>query len=170
MAYFNSKNRKIENFPKDFQHYYQNYRQTGEPWQLLDSSKAVCFKFWEMFPYGVPPFSGIFEDIIELDELKDEVKLSLKLENFKLLLQKIPYKKDPKNAEDFLLTLDTVRMFHKSIASNLPSGVNLVSSPMEVDDISFERKQDESKENVDFIKNNFYDNSGVSEAAFNAAR
>ena len=79
-----------------------------------------------------------------------------------LLQQKIPFKKEPKSEKDMLISLGSVKMFHANIKANLPSSVSVVSTPMDLEAISFERRRDDVDNNVQFMKNNFYDSVGVS--------
>lgn len=170
MNYFsNEKDEKFKNFPSEFKKLYRQYRATQEPWQKLDSDKAVCFKFRQDLHYPMPPLASIFEEILDLEETKDLVQDKNKLDNFKLLVQKIPLKKDPKSEKDFVISLPTVKQFHNNIKSTLPDQIGLISTPMEMDDYSFDRKGastpiNQATEQIEQV----FNSAGISSGLFNS--
>ena len=114
-SYFDTRKKELENYPSEFSEMYSEYIETGNNWMVLDGNKSVCFKLRETYPYSIPVFSGAFEDLLDLDDTKDLIKTKLRLENFMLLQQKIPFKKEPKSEKDMLISLDSVKMFHANI-------------------------------------------------------
>ena len=169
MQYFNNDKKKLRNYPPEFAELYRIYEKTRENWQPLDTNYAVCFKFREDLTYGLPPFSGMFEDILDHQDLKELDKAKSKLENFKLLLQKIPFKKDPKSERDFLIGLDSVKMFHNNIKAVLPSQIGLISSPMEIEDFSFEKKNNAIGNTLKEKQEAIYSAAGVDADMFNSS-
>lgn len=169
MEYFNNDRKKLRNFPQEFSELYRRYKNTRQSWQPLNSNKTVCFKFREDLTYSLPPFTAIFEEILDLEDLKDLMKSKNKLENFKLLLQKIPFKKDPKSERDFLIGLDSVKMFHNNIKSVLPEQIGLISTPMDMEEFSFEQKKANTlKDGVMEAEEQIFNSAGVSSGLFNS--
>ncbi|MDD4760741.1 MAG: hypothetical protein PHU66_08040, partial [Bacteroidaceae bacterium] len=166
-SYFN--NHDINNFPSEFSVLYDNYKQTRISWQELDSKYSVCFKFNKEISFNCPPFIQLYEELMDIEDIKDLKKQRVKLDNFKLLLQKIPLKKDPKNERDLVFTRDTVKGFHDNIKKGLPPGIALISSPMEIEDFSFERKKDRIEDNVEKAEEELFNSAGISSAVFNGA-
>ena len=167
MSYFDANPLALLNYDSEFKKLYENYKNTGISMQPMNMSKAMCFKYREDLTYGLPPFSAVFEDILDYNDLKELEKSKNKLENFKLLLQKIPFKKDPKSERDFLIGLDSVKMFHNNIKSVLPDQIGLISSPMDIEDFSFERTNNSLKNSLVEGKDEIFDGSGVPSEAFN---
>lgn len=168
MGYFESDLDRLENFPHEFKKLYKRYKDTHERWQQPSSEFSVCLKVREDIHYPLPPFVTVFEDILELEDLKDLTKAKNKLENFKLLLQKIPFKKDPKSERDFLISLESVKMFHNGIKAVLPDQIGLISTPMDVEDYSFERKNNSALNNVTDSQESIFSSAGISSGLFNS--
>ena len=134
-------------------------------WVKVDSPFAICIKPSEgMFP--VPPLSSLFESILDLADFKALHKGNEEIENYKLLFQQIPLKSgDKADSNEFLLTEDFVKIFHENIEDNLPPQVGLVTSPMKVEPINFERDTvDRNK--VGQSTSQLWNESGVSELLF----
>ena len=167
-SYFSGNEDLLLNYDNEFTALYKKYKRTNQPWQPLNTKKSVCFKFREDLFYPLPPFVSIFEDLIGLEDLKDLEDARNKLENFKLLLQKIPFKKDPRSERDFLIGADSVKMFHNNIKSVLPSQIGLISTPMEIEDYSFEPKNNRIKESVSEAEERIFSSAGVSSGLFNS--
>lgn len=168
MEYFNSDKSKLANFPDEFEEMYRQYKATHQAWQPVNTKKAVCFKFREDLTYALPPFTAIFEEVLDLEDLKDLVKSKNKLENFKLLLQKIPFKKDPKSEKDFLISLPSVKMFHNNIKAVLPEQIGLISSPMDIEEFDFQPKSSSLKNSVLEAEEEIFNSAGISSALFNS--
>lgn len=170
MTYFkNEKDDRFRNFPPEFKQLYKQYRATQEQWQKLDSDKAVCLKFRQDLYYPLPPLVSIFEEILDLEEMKDLTQDRTKLDNFKLLLQKIPLKKDPKSEKDFVISLPTVKQFHNNIKAVLPPQIGLISSPMDIQDYTFDRKNASTTSNQALQQQEqLFNSAGVSSGLFNS--
>lgn len=140
-GYFSSREEMLPYFPVHFRKLYSKAKKTGILWHELDPKQgAVCFKLRDDLTYSLPLLAPIFEEVIELEMKKDRQNDKEEAENFKLLVQEIPFKKEPKSEKDFLLSLDSVKTFHNNIKTALPKNVGLISTPMKVADFSFERK------------------------------
>ena len=169
MTYFSGGKSKFKNFPKEFRNMYRMYQETGEPWQLVDTKIGVCFKFREDLVYALPPFVAIIEEVLDLEDLKDLIKSKNRMENFKLLLQKIPFKKEPRSEKDFLISLESVKMFHNNIKAVLPEQIGLISTPMEMEEFNFDRKGgNSSKNSVSELEEEIFSSAGVSSGLFNS--
>jgi hypothetical protein len=163
----NNPERALLNFPDEFTVLYNKAQSEGIWLQELDSSKSICFKFDEHTSFSVPPFSSILEEIIDIDDFKAMNKSKSKLDNYKLLLQKIPMKKDAKNERDFLISLPSVQKFHDNIKATLPDQIGLVTTPMDVTDINFEKAINKD-DVVGKAEQSYYNSAGVSSALFSS--
>jgi hypothetical protein len=67
----------------------------------------------------------------------------------------------------FLLTNDFVQTFHDNIESNLPKQVGLITSPMKVEDISFE-KDSVDRNKVAEATSQYWSDTGVSQLLFSS--
>lgn len=160
-TYFNGKEHLLRDYPKEFKILFNKAKQTGNSWQELNPNLgAVCFKFRDDLTYGLPLLAPLFEEVIELESKKDRANEKEELENFKLLVQKIPMKADPKSEKDYVLTLPTVKKFHSNIKTALPKNVGLISTPMEIEDYSFERKTSADNANLSEAQDVLFTSAG----------
>jgi hypothetical protein len=168
-SYFDSDPLILENYPSEFKSMYNAYKRDSQnmTWQDLDSGKSICIKFDETNLFLVPPFTGVFEDAMDLREYKDLFKTKTKVENYKLLVQKIPFKESPKSDKDFLISLPSVKTFHTGVKSAVPEGVGVVSTPMDIQDFTFEKVATKD-DTVGMAERNFYSSSGTSQMLFNS--
>lgn len=169
-GYFQGREEILDSFPIHFRRLYHKAIKTGILWQELSPQKgAVCFKLRDDLSYSFPLFAPIFEEIISLEQKKDREDEKEELENFKLLVQKIPFKKEPKSEKDFLMTLPSVKKFHNNIKSTLPKNVGLISTPMDIQDYSFEKKSGSSnKANIPEAQEILFTSAGWSSSIFSS--
>lgn len=172
MSYFDQQESLLDNYPPQFKKMFNEYKSAkyaNAKWQPVDPLIGCCFKFNEELSFPMPPFSGVFEEVLAIEEKKDLIQTADKLDNFKLLIQKIPYKKDPKSEKDFIISLPSVRIFHNNIKKALPQGIAIVSTPMDIKDISFERKTGSIERNSIAVEDSFFSSAGVSKLLFGSA-
>lgn len=168
-SYFDLYSSELALYPEEFQVKYQIYKNNkkDKQWQVLDSDRAVTFKINEELSYALPPFNTIFESIFDLDEYKKLKKAKAKMDNFLLLVQKIPLNENGNQMDDFLIDLGLANEFHENTAANLPSGVGLTTSPMEFTSISLDKKNNSADSVNEAIREVFTD-SGISQYLFNS--
>lgn len=156
----------LSNFPDEFKVMYNDYIVNRKKWQIVPSDISVCFKFNRNQPNCFPPFVQIYEEIMDIEDNKELKQMNKKSDNFKLIVQKIPFKKDPKSERDFLINLTSVKKFHKNIRSSVPQGIGVISTPMDLKEISFERKVGiKSNDDIDAEKS-LFNSAGVSGSLF----
>ncbi|MBL4950995.1 hypothetical protein JK635_01915 [Neobacillus sp. YIM B02564] len=160
---------EVEKYPLEFIQKYKKYKSNKSEyrWQELDSKNTICFKVNEELDYPIPPFSGVFESLFDIDENKRMRKVKNKIDNYMILTQKIPIAESSGEANKFLIDLDTATAFHNKATQSLPDEVGLVTSPMSIEAIKLERKTKDS-DNVAEAERNYYNAAGVSQLLFNA--
>lgn len=168
--YFTSHNKLqlLDQYPESFKEKYNDYLRTQQPWQEIDGESSLCFKFDESIDYIIPPFVTLFEELMDIEDAKNLKKQQDKVQNFKLLHQKIPFKKDPKNEKDMLIGIPSVKVFHNNIKQALPDGIAIVSTPMEIEEINFERKRLSMTDDSSDTEQKYYSSAGVSSSLFNS--
>lgn len=167
-SYFDRYKDDLPLYPVEFQEKYQVYAATrnANSWIEIDSNKMFYIKINEELPYCLPPFNTVFESVFDLDEYKKIKKAKAKMDNFLLLVQKIPMGKDAKEINNFLLDLTWANKFHENTSQNLPDGVGLTTSPMEFEAISLDKKQNSADSVNEAIREVFTD-AGISQYLFN---
>lgn len=166
-SYFDQSGIDISNEPEEFQNKYQQYKDTKIRWIELDIDKAVCFKVNEDIDEYIPPFSGMFEAIFDLDDYKKLKKNKTETDNFLLLSQKIPM--DEKNPElnKFLIDIDTAQVFDAGLQSVTPLGIGVITSPMPIEAIKLEQSKNQN-DTVSEAQRELFSSAGVSQFIFNS--
>lgn len=167
MSYFDTKKTDINSqpldiikqYPKEFTTLFRQYKSTNMKWQPIPSEYGVCFKLNKSILTCFPPFVQIYEEIMDIEDQKELRKTNAKTKNFRLIQQKIPFKKEPKSEKDFIITLPSVKMYHNAIKQALPPGIAIVSSPMDLTAIDFEKK----------VGSQTYDDINAEDQLFNKA-
>lgn len=158
----------LENEPEEFQIKYQQYKNTKERWIELDVDKTVCFKVNEDIEgYSIPPFSGMFEAIFDVDDYKKLKKNKAEIDNFLILTQRIPM--DEKNPElnKFLIDPAIARVYNDGLAAGVPTGIGTITSPMKIEAIRLEQSKTHS-DTVSEAQRELYTSAGVSQFIFNS--
>jgi hypothetical protein len=165
--YFDTYPDRLEAFPEEFKIKYDLYKTDATStylWQELDSAKTICIKVNEHFEYPFPPFAGVFESIIELQDYKALRKSRVELENYQLLFQKLPMREDSETNNDFMIDYDNMIAFHNQLVAAAPDNVGVATSPMEVTSIDFKKTGGtEQSDNVWKATRELWDDAGVSQ-------
>lgn len=168
-AYFQGNPARLELFPDDFAPMYEKYMSDTKAfrWQELDPNKTICIKFHEDLQYNLPVFVGIFPDIFNVNDYKALRKTRTKLGNYKLIVQKIPIDEKSSESNSFKITLPLAQQFHSNISSSLPQEIGVITSPMDVQGIDFNRDLTDI-DNVKSAVRDMMTSAGVNELLFNA--
>lgn len=167
-SYYDGNREFLENEPEEFQVKYQQYKNTKEKWITLDIDKTVCFKVNEDIDgYSMPPFSGMFEAIFDVDDYKKLKKNKAEIDNFLILTQRIPM--DEKNPElnKFLIDPAIARIYNDGLAAGVPSGIGIITSPMQIEAIRLEQSKTHA-DTVSEAQRELYTSAGVSQFIFNS--
>ena len=167
-TYFDTFPNELQLFPEEFQIKYQLYKMNNTlRWQDIEPSNSVCFKTNVDVQYPLPLFAGMFPSIYELEEYKRIKKDRAKNDNYLLLHQRIPMDEKNPDLNKFLIDLDLAAQFHQNASSNLPDGIELVTSPMELSAV----KTEKSKNDQDYVNDalrEVYNDGGISQFLFNS--
>lgn len=168
--YFDTYPKDLERYAPEFREKYEIYKKDRKnmKWQELDSSKTICIKASNT-DYPIPPLAGIFEDIYSLYEYKDLQLSKTELENYLLLIAKIPYQSDAKDRENaWALSLDIAKEYYQLMGNNLPDQIGLALSPFDsVESIKL-NKSEKELDGVSLAENSIYNSAGVPKLIFNS--
>lgn len=167
----------ILDFPVEFQNLYLEYKNSkttnkkdkdtssdpNEKNWIQISNKGVAFNVSGMTIHGIPPFCFVFDDIMALEENKDMQADVNKLDNLKLIHQKIPTNKD---TGEPLLEPDEARTYHEATKKNLPKGVAITTNPLDMEAITLNKAAAQQNDMVTQSKSNIWDNIGISSLLF----
>lgn len=170
-TYFSKETVNIDNYDIEFQDKYKLYKTKGAEyrWQQLDSTKAICFKFDQSLIYGLPIFSGMFDELFRLEEIKELQEQNEKTNNYKLIHQKIPMDEKNGKVNSFLIEGGAAREFHNGVKRNIPKGIGLATTPMKLEGITLKNNANNIEEDI-VAKNekNLFTIAGVSQLLFNS--
>jgi hypothetical protein len=167
-GYFDIYPAKLSTFPNEFQEKYKLYQldRLNYTWQELDSTKTICIKINEHMEYPYPPFAGLFEHVLEINDFKKLRKTHQELQNYKILVQKLPMREDTDLNNDYMIDYDNMVMFHNQAASATPDQVGVITTPMEVKEINFEKSGSPDIDNVQRAEAALWEASGISRSLF----
>lgn len=138
MSYFRAYPDDLEYFDPIFQTLYNQYVSDNIRWKELPIEKTLCVKInIDNLDYPLVPFSGIIEDIIDLEDLQAIQNVTDELSAYKMIWAKIPTISGSKEVDDFAIDLNLANDFYKKLLDLIPDGVNLGLSPMDLNTLEF---------------------------------
>ena len=162
-SYFTNRKDKLEEYGEEFTQKYKIYeKDKKQRWQELELKNTCCFKVNdEELRFSVPPFSGVFESVMEVDEFK---KLNLnkeKINNYKIIFEKIPLNIKDGDVDSFLVSLDEALKFHSMTASAIGDQVGLALTPFDINTVDFKTSATAESNKVNEALENLWGSAGV---------
>lgn len=149
MSYFRAYADDLEYFDPIFNKLYNQYTNDNIRWKELPIERTVCIKInIDNLDYPIIPFSGILEDIIDLEDLQAVQNVTDELSAYKLIWAKIPTISGSKEVDDFAIDLNLANEFYKKLADLVPDGVNLGLSPMDLNTLDFNKNSAAEETNI----------------------
>lgn len=159
--YFDNNEHLLRDFPPEFRRLHRRYKRSGiSEYELNPNLGAICFKFRDDLTYNLPFFAPLFEELIELEEKKDIANEKELLNQYKLLVQKIPLKKDAKSEKDMLFDPLSVQIFHENLSGCVPNNVSVVTTPMEIEEVNLTGKTNLDDSNLADAQDNLFSSAG----------
>lgn len=144
MTYFTRRQDVLEMWGEPFTSMYNAYNGVNDQrWQPMPDENCVCMKLniddWEI---PIPPYIGLFDSLINLEDLKEITAIADEQEIYKLLSFKVPLLKNSEDVDDFAVDMATAIKYYKVIADSLPDYANAILNPgLEMEDVSFDHDQ-----------------------------
>ena len=116
------------------------------------------------FDTPLPWLLGLFTDLLDLLDLQQLLQSKAELENYKLIINKIPLMKDSDSVDDFAISEEFTKVFTQIMEQNTPDLVGVTYSPFDVDVIEFEKSNVAA--DTDALGksiNNFFNNAGATQ-------
>ena len=146
---------------------YNEYKKNGRDyeWFRLTPENTMCIiactddEFYVPLPYFFP----LFKSLLQILDTEALVASKEELQNYKLILNKIPLMNDPTSVDDFALSLDLVNMFDATIRELLPDLVGWGTTPYEdTKVIDFEKSTSSTDtDTLNKAMNNLFANAGI---------
>lgn len=155
----------LEYWDKEFTKKYEAYKKdTKLRWQELDPQRAVCFKInSDQHDRIIPPLASLYEDIIDLIDLRGISNIKDALSIYKLLVAQIETIDGSNEPDDFSIDLDTAVEFYNKMCEALPPEVGMVLSPMKIEPIEFEKHASDDTDEISEAMSNLWESAGVSQ-------
>jgi len=176
LAYFESNEELLEIYPREIEKAYKTYinlkkntrgREKPSNWYELSAENTICIKINEGIVEAIPPFVGVFDSIFDINSFKDLRNDKAELENYKLILQKIPLRKTTVDNNDFLIDLNMIDYFYNGISDVIPSNIGLATTPMDTEVVTFDRDTAD-RDGVAKANKDFWDSSGTTQNLFSS--
>ena len=146
---------------------YNEYKTGGRDyeWFRLTPENTMCIiactddEFYVPLPYFFP----LFKSLLQILDTEALVASKEELQNYKLILNKIPMMKDADEVDDFALSLELVNQFDSIIREMLPDLVGWGTTPYEdTEVIDFEKSTSSSDtDTLNKAMNNLFANAGI---------
>ena len=145
-----------------FNKMYDSYKSDSKlRWQELPPEKTFCLKInEENLDYPIPPFSGMFNSLIDLVDLSQIQAVKDELSAYKLIWAKIPTISGSKEVDDFAVDLELANQFYQKLQGIIPDGIALGLSPLDLNDINFEANAAEDTNVVNKAYQNLIEANG----------
>lgn len=181
MTYFEANEDRLELYADEIKEKYRRWKRLKNElkknkgktnlkdfqWVELDPKNTICIKVNEHILDIFPPFAGIFDAIFDIEAFKRLRKDKEELGNYMALVQKLPIREDSEENNDFLIDKDMMMFFHNMIAKTVPENVGVITSPMPIEPIKFD-KDKPNNDGVAQAERDFWSGSGTSQLLFNA--
>ncbi|OUA16673.1 hypothetical protein [Bacillus thuringiensis] len=170
-SYFDGRKGSINLYADEFKEKYALYKRDkmNRRWQNLETYKTICIKANADLEFALPPFYATFESIYDIDIAKKMRDTKEELGNYKVMVQKLPMRKDSDINNDFAIDYETMMQFHNQVCKVVPKQVGVITSPMEIDEFKFEEQKADS-DKIAKTERDLFNGFGVSQALFNAEK
>ena len=163
----------IDGYPLEIQNAYKDVK-SGKIKRdmLIDneyfevSNKGTAFSFNKYTSKGVPFYSSIFDDLMELEDMKDLKSSTAVINNLKIIHQLLPTDANG----DVLMDFDVAKAYHRDTASKVPQGTTVVTNPMKMATVTLSDGNTKITNNVRDALDSIYDGAGISVELFNSAK
>lgn len=147
---------------------YENYQndRTNSQWFRLPPERTFCMIAGadDEFDVPLPKMAGLFTSLLDLSDLEQLIADKTELENYKLLISKIPLKENSEEINDFALDIKFVEQMQALIDASVPSLVGTAITAWDMDVITFDKSN--TSEDTDALATsiqNLFNNAGISQ-------
>lgn len=165
-SYFDYYKEQLDYYPDEFRVKYELYKKNRlrNRYIELDCPNSFAVKCNNDIPeYAMPPFAGILREIFDLEDYKSLKMTKELIENYALLVMKIPIDDEG----NYLIDYKKAREFWENLDSVMPEEVGSVLSPMPIDKISFDKSNTGDTDEVSNAEQSLFSAAGVSSQLFN---
>lgn len=122
---------------------YEQYKKLGRDyaWFPLPPERTCVLLACpdDEFEYPLPWFVGLFTDLLDLIDLQQILQSKAELENYKMIINQIPFMKDSDSVDDFAVSKEFTVAFNQLMQETTPEQVGVTYSPFDVEVVDFEK-------------------------------
>ena len=139
VSWLRNRQELIEYFPEVFEPVWKEYERTKEKWQLIPSEFQVCMKFRvEDFDLIVPPFTGIFNSVINLSDLEDVQAAGDAASVYKMIWYELETIAGSKTIDDWKIDPELAIPYYDKIEEGVPDYIATAIVPGQLHEINFD--------------------------------
>ena len=163
-SYFKQRQDYLEYWDSEFQTKYNTYdKDTSQKWQELDPERTICLKIGTDDPtLCIPPYIGVFENLIDTIDLQSLVSVKDELSIYKLLVARLEHMQGSDNPDEFEIDISTALEYYRKFEASLPDCVSACISPMPIEPIEFKGTTTDDTDMIDKSMSNLFKISGGS--------
>ncbi len=171
--YFNTRQYLLDSYGDTIKQMYYNYTGYQEVvngkngkkvkgnsnlrWQ--EPPNQICIKVNEdQLLFSMPPFAGIFPDILNLEDYKLITKSGELIDHYKIIALQIPVNEEG----EFTLDSDVCDKYYNQICSNVSDQIGVIQTPMKLDSVNFQNTSVSEHNAVDNAEKELYTSAGSS--------
>lgn len=136
-------------------------------WFRLTPEKTFCMiaGLDNEFTTPLPYFAGLFISLVDLSDLEQIVHAKSELDNYKLIISKLPLVNNSENVDDFAINLELAQAMQEDIDNNTPDLVGTALAPFQdFEIVDFDHS--DTATSTDKLANsisNLFNNAGASQ-------
>lgn len=144
MSYFMRNSDYLEYWGEPFQSMYAEYQKdtANGKYQPMPEEYSVCLKVdltdWQN---PVPPYIGLFDSLINLEDLKNITAIADEQDIYKMLVATVPLLSGSDDVDDFAVDLNTASVYFNLLKESLPNYTTALLSPIPIESIEFNGDQ-----------------------------
>lgn len=145
---------------------YETYKSQGNNyrWFEIPPERSICIISGNDPDMPLPYFLPVFTSLLDLLDLEQILASKTELENYVLLISKIPLLTNAENPDEFAVSIEIVQAMQELIDEVVPSLVGTAYSPCELDVVHFNNQnQAEDTDKLAQSMSNLFSNLGMSE-------
>lgn len=166
-SFFDRQEELLDGYDTEFKTKYNSYKNgkgNDLKWQVLDYTKTICIPL-ESDDFNFPALTGIFDDLMDLDDYYKYMKDTIEMETEKVIVQKPTMNEE--NGE-MLVDPSDIEFFQNALASVFDERYKVVSTPFPIDTIDFTKNKMSNSgfDGVDKMKNATWNGTGIAKPVF----
>lgn len=171
MSYWASHTTQLEYYGEPFVSMYAEYQKdpTNMRWQEVPVERSLCFKIGISDPLlPLPPYMGLFEELIDLTDLRNIQSVKDELSVYKMVIGKLETISGSTVPDDFTVDPETAIQYFSRMAEGFPDTVGFGITPTDVEVVSFPDDDTSDTNKISSAMQNLFDSSGGAQILYSS--